>query len=397
MKNSFYVHFPKHVKYMTGEEIQLYLPGEYTNALLMRSIIMNEKQHYITTSDTRTLRGVWYSTVKPTLDKLGLLQDNDMTEEGLTKWDATLSKYMGQLLRKGYLTYRDLGIVDTSRRRDNPREMYNTTDISAYGYKVNIAPYSNIIIATEKDTVYNIISSIARLLGCSCLSCKGQNALGAMEGLIRNIKYNKGYVDKIIILTMTDYDPAGYYIADALQKQAKDLCNALGMHGVKVEYKRIGITPNQLSKEMVHMNKYTPKPANLDKWFEKTGGIFGEKKGLELDALTSDEIRSIFVKEIKRYVDKYLYKSYLKKSYLSYITLKHSEEYMKKIIKYITHHLEDKVKIKSDIDVFDLAIQGMSSIPVYNVCRRNVENSLNKQAEKLIKQVFNNEILEEYE
>jgi hypothetical protein len=116
--DNLYVELPKYVKYMITEELLLYFPlGKYTNAFLMRSIIMNEKKYYRASNDSRTLRGVWYSTVKPTLDKLGLLTADDQTEEGLTKWDATPSKYMAQLLRKGLILHSDLGIQDTSGRK----------------------------------------------------------------------------------------------------------------------------------------------------------------------------------------------------------------------------------------------------------------------------------------
>lgn len=387
MRNSYYIELPKHVKYMSREDLLRYFPpGEYTNAFLMRSLIMNEKDNYRSTRDSRTLRGVWYSTVKPALDKLGLLTEEDQTEAGLTKWDATLSRYMAELLRKGYLLYSDLGIIDVSRRKKNPKVQYSVPSLSSFGYKVNVAPYPNILIATEKDTVYNIISSIADLFGCSCISCKGQNALGAMEVLINNIRdrYFRREWDTFYILTMTDYDPAGYYIADALVKQARDILNALGMRDVRVKYARIGITPDQLSDEMVEANKYTPKPANIEKWLKKTGGINGEPKGLELDALEPDQIREIFVNNISDYIDEEVYKDFVKSSYIKSVVLEGIASKIDDLVEKVTNRIDSCVTVR-DFDVSDYAKRGYDSIPVWSLCDCEIaEEEIHDIAKKYI-------------
>ncbi len=369
----FFLELPKHVKHMSADQLRAYFPEGTNKSLLMRSIIMNEKQ-YSEIDYKRSLRSLWYSTVKPTLDKLGLLTDDDQTEEGLTKWDAVLSRYVADLLKRGYITYRDLSIVDNSRQRANPLNYYDVEDVTIYGNQVNIAPYSNIIIATEKDTVYNIIKDIAKLFGTSCISSKGQNSLGAMEDLVRGMH---GNYDEIYILTMTDYDPAGYYIADALYKQVKDILTSLGNYHTEVYIERIGITPDQLSEEMVQANKYTPKPANLEKWFEKTGGIDGKPKGLELDALTPDEIRDIFVTNIEPYIDKELYTSFIKKSYVKQVSLKALAPYLKNILDAIADTFEDEITI-DEFDISDIAKQGYNSIPVSLLCDDDKDEDIEK-------------------
>jgi len=115
-----YITLDKPIKDMTVEElIQKGLSG-INKAELMRTIILNEKE-YISIDYDRSLRGFWYSTVKPTLDKLGLLEEKDQTEEGLKNWDSELSRYMAELVKMGVLTYKDLKILDISRRRETPK------------------------------------------------------------------------------------------------------------------------------------------------------------------------------------------------------------------------------------------------------------------------------------
>ncbi|NRT34524.1 hypothetical protein BJV38_002889 [Clostridium beijerinckii] len=376
-ENDFIIRLPYYVKDMNENELREYFPTGTKKSVLMRSIIMNEKE-FSTIDYDRTLRGLWYSTVKPTLDKLGLLDAADQTEEGLTKWDATLSKYVADLLRRGLITYKDLHISDTSRQKRNPSNLYNIEHISTYGNQITTAPYPNIIIATEKDTVYNIISDIAKLFGCSCISCKGQNSLGAMELLVRGILRKKQMYNSFVnihILTMTDYDPAGYYIAEALEKQVEDILHALGCYDLGVTITRVGITPDQLDIDTVHANKYTPKPANMEKWMERTNGIYGEPKGLELDALTPTQIREIFVSSLKYFINTDEYNHFIKKSYITNKVLDTLQPKVDRITEIICDRYADKL-IVEEFDLYDLATRGYSTIPVYRICDNSLDTDI---------------------
>ena len=368
---------------MTRDELLEYFPeGEYTTAFLMRSLIMNEKK-YCDKYELRTLRGVWYKAIKPTLDKLGLLRDEDQSEEGLKRWDATLSNYVCDLLRRGELTFSDLGISDISRQKSNPRETFYNVGGNSFSYKGTIAPYPNILIATEKDTVYSIISSIAHLYGCSSISCKGQNSLGAMEAIIKGMFRSGIEFDTIYILTMTDYDPAGYYIAEALIKQAYDILFAIGRNECRVETHRIGITPGQLSTDDVEQNKYSPKKANIKKWMDKTGGINGEEKGLELDAFSSREIREIFIKNLKRFVDSDLYYDFVKESYIKRRILLSIQDRINAASKKVINEVIDDVELK-EFDIHEYGTNGQSMLYVEDLCEDSMDDMINELINKYL-------------
>ena len=89
------VKLDKSIKDYSKEELATLL-GHLKKSELMRSIILNERD-FCTCNYERSQRSFWYSVVKPTLDKLGKLTPDDETEEALTGWDKTLSKYLTEL------------------------------------------------------------------------------------------------------------------------------------------------------------------------------------------------------------------------------------------------------------------------------------------------------------
>lgn len=363
-----YIHLDKPIKDYTAEELAP-IVGGLQKSELVRTIILSEKEHIQVEYD-RSLRSFWYSTVKPTLDKLGRLGKDDNTEKGLTNWDSKLSLYMAELVRMGQVTYKELHIVDTSRQRFTPAAYYSNDNLETYGYQVTAAPYPNIIISTEKDTVYGIISGIATFFGCSAISGKGQNSLAAMEDLLRNMDAASDDPDApIYILTMTDYDPAGYYIAETFRRQVMDLRGNLGIRRtVKIE--RIGIFPHQLTPDEVTQNCYTPKPAGLDKWLRVTGGINGQGKGLELDALTPDRIRRLFVDALRKFVDVEQYSDFIRRAYLQKMALEVMREKVSEIVSDVTAASLDSISLM-DIDLLDVAADGARYIPVGQLCYTN--------------------------
>lgn len=191
-----------------------------------------------------------------------------------------------------------------------------------------------------------------------------------MELLVKGMFYTKPKVDfdTIYILTMTDFDPAGYYIAEALEGQVKDILNAIDREYIDVEIHRIGITPDQLSYDEVHSNKYSPKKANLAKWMKRTGGIDGEEKGLELDAFSTNQIREIFVENLKEHIDISLYTKHLKGAFVKMKVLKLIQDNVAKLVDQITDEVIEDIEIMEDFDLHQHAIEGNSDVDPDDVC-----------------------------
>lgn len=362
------VRLDKAIKDYSKEELVEKLGG-LKKSELMRSIILNEKE-FCTCTYERSQRSFWYSVVKPTLDKLGKLTANDDTEEALSGWDKTLSKYLTELVKEGQLTYQDIMIVDESRKLNVP---------SCYSF----SPYRNIIVCCEKDTIYNIVNDISVLLGCSCISTKGLNGFGAMETLMRKIKNNAEYpVDEIVFLIMSDYDPTGYDIANTVSEQALQMVDTLKMN-CRIVSKRIGILPCQLTEDEIKNNQYTPKKKGIEKWMKLTGGIDGKEKGLELDALTPDRIRQIFAENLSEYIDSSEYFEHGKQVYLMNKIRDELDKYIDTIVSDIYNQMEDKVEME-EYNILDYVKNGKSYIPygeVYSVDDSQISNCVKKYFE----------------
>lgn len=286
------------------------------------------------------------------LDKLGKLSDSDMTDDKLKSWDKKLSNYLAEQVKEGILSYKDLMIFDESRKKSVPY----------YGH------YTNVVVCVEKDTVFNSVSDISSLLGCSCISSKGLNSLGATEQLLRQINNrSNGELTDIYFIVLSDYDPAGYDIADTFQAQAKDLLQVLKMQDCTIHSERIGVLPCQLTQEELSNNKYTPKEKGLDKWFKLTNGINGERKGLELDSLEPYRIREIFATSLQNYIDSKVYIPDLKVNYLTSKIRDAIQPYIDNIVQEIAVQKIHDVVVK-DFDILDLMKQGYSYIPKDKLC-----------------------------
>ena len=195
-----------------------------------------------------------------------------------------------------------------------------------------------------------------------------------MEAIVKGMFKTGVYFETIYILTMTDYDPAGYYIAEALIKQVQDILFAIGKHKlVNVETHRIGITPDQLSDLDIQENMYSPKKANIKKWMDRTGGINGEEKGLELDAFNAKEIREIFIENLKNFIDITHYDKFIKESYIKNKILNSIKERLDKTVEKVTNEVIDEIEVK-DFDIHKFGVEGQSMLYIEDLCEDSMDD-----------------------
>lgn len=302
-----YISLPQHPSGMSDDELMAYLADE-ADSVIIRSLLMAEVEDIRSGAyrERRTMRNLWYRLVKPALSRAGIL--NKLTTNGRpVTWDAKLSRYLAELVRLGVTSYEELSIVDGSRLRRVAAPVSTTLmEACLVG-----AHYPWVILFSEKDTIFEDMRAVAALYGVSCISGSGQPSYACTEhslrAIVRSDAFQREKPEDIILLSLTDFDPAGFYISDAQHQQILEVTNALPPEDrgdlQMVRYRRIGLTPDQLTEDEVAANAYEPKDKGLRKWLEETGGINGEPLGLELDALPLSRLRRMFADGIERYVD----------------------------------------------------------------------------------------------
>jgi len=292
-----FVQLQKHPSESTADELRDAL-ADLPDAQVMRSLLRAEIDAIRNRAgrETRTMRNLWYSLVKPALSRAGIL--NKVTRNGKpVAWDGLLSKYLAELVRAGEMSYEELHIVDGSRQRQTA---VTITRSVAYVELVG-AHYPWVILFTEKDTIWGEVQTLASLYGVSAISGGGQPSNACTENTVRAIMRSEAYCDRqpVMVLSLTDYDPAGYSIARAQFTQVQETAGQY----CEVYHERLGLLPSQLTAEERLQNAYEPKDKGLAEWYAETEGVDGQPLGLELDALPLSRLRRMFAEGIERVID----------------------------------------------------------------------------------------------
>ena len=305
-----YVQVPenKNIKQLTTEDIRGWLGGGLADTVIIRSIIMAEIEAVRAgyPRNIRTLRGFWYEIVKPIMSRLGILNKKTANNKAID-WVGNLSERLGELVKGNNTSYEELKIIDGSRQRFKARNIpTRLVDVSLVG-----GHYPWVILFTEKDTIWPLIENLATLYGVSAISGGGQPALSCSENITREIIRSEAYKaagpENIILLELTDYDPAGYSIAKAQFDQIHDAAANISASDrgnlKRVKVVRLGLYPDQLTPEQLEANSYDPKEKGLKEWLAKTGGVNGQPLGLELDSLPIRQLRGMFAEAIEQHID----------------------------------------------------------------------------------------------
>jgi len=318
-----YYGLPAHPGEMSGEQLGRIL-GTKPMSQIMRSLLMAEIVAVKAGAEreTRTMRNLWYSLVKPALSRMGIL--NKTTRDGnKVDWPAKVSDYLAELVRCGETTYEELSIVDGSRQRQTATMIAEPV---AYVQLVG-AHFPWVILFTEKDTMWGEIGRLARLYGVSAISGGGQPSNACTENTIRAIVQKRAFQEEqpesLILLALTDFDPFGYSIANSQYVQIAETLGSLAADDLEnlpqVRTFRIGLLPDQLTPEERQQNAYEPSDTGLEAWYAEYGGVDGQPLGLELDALPLSRVRRMFADAIEHHVDLEHRREDLRTAYLDLI------------------------------------------------------------------------------
>jgi hypothetical protein len=294
---------------MTDAELRDLL-GSLANSEVMRTLLVAEVAAIRAGAEReeRTMRGMWYDYIKPCLSRARLL-DKTTRNGKETDWARLLSSYLAEMVRDGGTTYEELRIVDGSRQRQVAVSIVRPmADVELVG-----PHYPWLILFTEKDTIWNVVETVASLYGVSAISGGGEPSAACTENTVKAIQASETYHgEPLTLLALTDYDPYGYVIA---QSQFDQITEAVKGRA-PVFFERLGLQPGQLTPEERRAKAYKPKADGLEAWYAETGGVDGQILGLELDALPLSRLRRMFADGIEKHIDLELRRADLRESFV---------------------------------------------------------------------------------
>lgn len=202
--------------------------------------------------ENRGVREFWYNPIKPIILRL-FPEVNEA--KGNQKKYKHFNKILSELTKEHIVSYRSLGIVDYR----SMRKIYEAIERASC--------WSNVILFVEKDSVYVHLLPLKDLLNITIISGGGWSKTGSAEVSIADLGLVVITNKKYEIFVVSDHDPHGFEIGTEAVEKLKTL-------GLPVkEYHRIGISPEQMSKEIRDSQKYPVKMTlkSAPQWCEEHG------------------------------------------------------------------------------------------------------------------------------
>lgn len=212
------------------------------------------------------LRSYWYSHIKPTLARVGLLSSKH--DHYQTMLDA-----FNEMVREHKLfSYADFNFDD-----DN----FENTKIATNMF--------NVIVFAEKAGWFRTLKEIQKQYGMTITALKGMPSLLSTEYLVHYLKKVTSLDQKFYLLSAVDYDPSGFIIAGSFVEQ-------LQSYGLKdIELIHL-ITLENYPPEDIELFKFqipSKYQLKVKKWIKETGGIDGKAFGLEADSMSRSQYKEL--------------------------------------------------------------------------------------------------------
>ncbi len=219
------------------------------------------------------LRTFWYRHVKPVLAHIHD-DDNAKTDP----YDTMLSAFTELVMKNKLCRYSEFDFTDENwehRRLGTQRP--------------------HIILFAEKRGWMRFLKQAHEQWGVSVLALGGAPSALTSEYTAAHLRPLLKPNVPIHLVGIVDFDPSGWVIAQAFQNQLA----------------QTGLTHTQLHT-LIHPKHYSPQELTLfgfplpkgqttltARWMDKTGGVHGEKRGLEAESMPIDKVRALVEHKIK--------------------------------------------------------------------------------------------------
>ena len=201
---------------------------------MIRAIIWESYRDEGTVLEPGNVRHFWYTHIKYLVEDILRMGESASVKQAINKaWE--------NLIVSGLVTYEDMNITSA---KENVRESF-----------IRDSPFMNLIVAAEKENLFEDFKWIAELFNCTVVTAGGQPSRAVSRNqarqLIEEMKANGTDLNQTIYFcTISDLDPAGYYIQEAFKNQLQKAMEYYGGTGnVKIE--RLFVTKEQVAPELL--------------------------------------------------------------------------------------------------------------------------------------------------
>lgn len=224
---------------MTREELEHYFPPmdvhrklghTYSLAKIIRSVIYEAFDKEGTSIEEGNVRNFWYTHLKKLITEVLGLGETDTVLSAIN--DA-----WGQMINSGLVNYEDMNILGG---KENSR-LSITRD----------SPFSNLIIAVEKVDYFHMYQWIPRLFNSTLITAGGQPSRTVARAFIKELcDLGVDLDQEFYMCTISDLDPAGYYIQEAFRKQFESAISYYGGSG-RVTNRRLFVREDQITPDLL--------------------------------------------------------------------------------------------------------------------------------------------------
>lgn len=201
---------------------------------IMRAVIWESARNEGASLERGNVRHFWYTHVKFLVEDVLRLGETSSVAGALnTAWE--------NLVVSGLTTYEDMNMFSA---KENVRKSF-----------IRDSPFSNLFIAVEKENLFEVFEWIPQLFNCTLVTAGGQPSRAVSRNhareLVRGLKENGTDINQdIYMCTISDLDPAGYYIQDAFRNQIEKALEYYGSDS-KVKIVRLFVRPEQITENLL--------------------------------------------------------------------------------------------------------------------------------------------------
>lgn len=260
------VELEKDLRGLRRSEIKRYFGSSRSNRIILSKLIKSVIwQAYTRIQDgtespiTGNLRTFWYRFLKPALAKVPkkYLGKSDL-------YDSMIQLFVEMVLELKLFRYEDFDFTDENWEN---RRIGTTRP--------------EILLFAEKRGWIRLLREFHEEHGVSILALGGFPSALTSEYTTRDLKKKLAPGQAVKLVGLVDYDPSGALIAESFRTQ-------LELSGLEISELVTLIEPRHYSSDELALFRYRLPRTQKTKtkaWMEKTGGIQGERYGLESESM----------------------------------------------------------------------------------------------------------------